>query len=166
MIIRIRLVARLVGAVVLWAAVPAGGYAESADNSAPPASATRVAPPAAATRHAPLPPTAAARVSNGRAWSIEDALPDRSKALSASTTASPARASELGRIPWQSGTFGFETKSQVNPYELPEGRRIPGLEATAHKEPSYLGLSLSLPSNDKLFPVPSPPLGSNSTRPE
>ena len=64
----------------------------------------------------------------------------------------------IGRVPLQSGTgtFGFETKTQVNPNQTPDGATIRGQEATAARSSSYLGMSLSVPTSNKAmnFPVP------------
>lgn len=83
-----------------------------------------------------------------RQWSLDDALPKDSKARTRET---PQMSSpELGRIPVEGGTFGFSTESKVNAYELPDRSRIRGLEPKSN-DPSYLGLSLSLTTNDKGF---------------
>jgi hypothetical protein len=90
--------------------------------------------------------------SQSRPWTIEDALPDRSKALD--TDALPPRPSRgFGSIPWHSGTLSLETKSQVDSHRVPEARRIPSLESDNRNMPSYLGLSLTLPTS-KLFAPP------------
>jgi hypothetical protein len=150
----------LVGALTLWVTVPGSGFAEPLDNTARPAQ------PPATTQRPAISPRLPARATQGRPWSIEDALPEKSSALN-SSAAPPPPQTELGRIPWQNGTLGVETKSQVNPYELPDGRRIPGTETTTQNKPSYLGLSLSVPSHDKLFSVPAlPSLGSAYGRPQ
>ena len=46
------------------------------------------------------------------------------------------------------------------PTGLPDGRTIPGLEATREPAQLYMGLSLSVPTSDKMmnFPVPLLPL--------
>jgi hypothetical protein len=150
-----RLVGAALGAVILSAGIPSSGLSEPADAVARPAK-TSVAPQRSQT--------SGAAETRGRAWSIEDALPSRSSAVSAPAR-TPQSTPELGRIPLKSGTLGVETKSQINPYELPEGRRIPGLEATTHNPPSYLGFSLSVPTSDKSFaaPVAGPQPGSGRT---
>jgi hypothetical protein len=42
--------------------------------------------------------------------------------------------------------LGLETSSKVNTYRFEDGRRIPGLENTTRNEPSYFGLSVSVPT--------------------
>jgi hypothetical protein len=145
---------------MLVAVMLAGGAsgiraAQPSDHSPPSGQAPATRSPAkAATKPPPGPARQAGRTGAAKAkpWSIEDALPERSGALNGSAPATD----KFGRIPLQSGTVGFETKSQVNPYETPDGRRIPGLDATTHNPPSYLGLSLSVPSSDKQFSFPLP----------
>jgi len=96
-------------------------------------------------------------------WSLEDALPDR-QPKTARTRASDvqgASTSPLGRIPLEQGSLGFETESKFKPNEFSDGRRVPGQETVKRQEPSYFGLSLSVPTDNKsFFPVPLlPPLG-------
>lgn len=88
---------------------------------------------------------------DSRPWSINDALPKDSKALSIGET-EPKPKTELGRIPLQSGSVGFETKTKVNTTEYPDGQRLPGADTAQHQPPSYLGLSLSLPTNKSMLP--------------
>jgi len=52
-------------------------------------------------------------------------------------------------MPLQSGTVGLETETKTNAYKTPDGRTIPGLEASEYKSNSYMGLSLSVPTSDK-----------------
>jgi hypothetical protein len=145
---------------VLFAVIAASGSlrpgsAEASDNPtravrATDAHASSVKPAAKAQR---VPPTAN-RNAQARPWSIEDALPARSSALNNSTPAPTTNT--LGQIPLRNGTLGVATESQLNPYDTPEARRLRGLENTNHSGPSYLGLSLSVPTSDKLFPMPTP----------
>lgn len=154
---------RLVGAAMALAAgISAAVSAEPLDNSARAAPAARSVKPATAGQRAPVSQTIGARNTQARSWSIEDALPDKSSALNAPSTGKPQQ-TEFGRIPLHTGTLGIETKSQVNSYELPEARRIPSLE-NLHSKPSYLGLSLSVPTSGKLFSLP--PFNSAGTRPD
>ena len=62
----------------------------------------------------------------------------------------------MGRVPLQSGSVGFETKTQVNPLQTPDGATIRGQEATAGRSSSYLGMSLSLPTDSKAMNIPLP----------
>jgi hypothetical protein len=94
-------------------------------------------------------------------WSIEDALPDNSPAARERIKETPAPAKPaLGRVPLQNspGTFGLETETKMKSTEFPDGRRAPGVETTTHRPPSYFGLSISVPTNDKSIipPIPAP----------
>jgi len=92
-------------------------------------------------------------------WSIEDALPDNPPAVRQRVKETPAPAKPgLGRLPLQNGpgTFGLETESKVKSTEFPDGRRVPGAETTTQRPPSYFGLSISVPTNDKSI-IPSLP---------
>ena len=92
----------------------------------------------------------------GRPWTLQDAMPDRSASMRQYDTrpASPP----IGRVPLQSGpgTLGFETKTQVNPNQTPDGATIRGQEATAARSSTYVGMSLSVPTTDKAMNFPLP----------
>jgi hypothetical protein len=94
-------------------------------------------------------------------WSLEDALPTRRSDAGSRRETPTMSTPQLGRIPLESGTFGFETETKVKSNELSDGRRVPGLETDKRDPPSYFGLSLSVPTNNKsLVPVPIlPPWG-------
>jgi hypothetical protein len=87
---------------------------------------------------------------------LQDALPDHSASMRQYDTRPPSPS--IGRVPLQSGpgTLGFETKTQVNPNQTPDGATIRGQDATAARSSSYVGMSLSVPTSDKAmnFPVP------------
>jgi hypothetical protein len=101
-------------------------------------------------------PTAAAP----EPWTLEHALPGgpngarRATQREVPTLSSP----RLGRIPLETGSFGIETETQLKPNQFYDGRPTPGLETVKNNEPSYFGLSLSVPTNDPLFlPLLRPP---------
>jgi hypothetical protein len=50
--------------------------------------------------------------------------------------------------------LGLETSSRVNTYQFEDGRRIPGLENTTRNEPSYFGLSVSVPTRGNILLPP------------
>jgi hypothetical protein len=83
----------------------------------------------------------------GRPWTLQDAMPDRSASMRQYDTrpASPP----IGRVPLQSGSVGFDTKTQVDPNKTPDGATIRGQEATAARSSTYVGMSLSVPTTDK-----------------
>lgn len=82
-------------------------------------------------------------------WTIEHALPGKPSTQSRSvpTVSNPG----LGRVPFESGSFGLSTSSTFKDNEFGDGRRVPGLETTKREAPSYFGLSLSVPTNDPGF---------------
>jgi hypothetical protein len=67
-----------------------------------------------------------------------------------------------GRAPLQGtpGTVGF-TSGTVRTGQLADGRAAPGLERYNQDPQSYAGMSLSLTSNNKSFPLPTQLLPSN-----
>ncbi len=90
------------------------------------------------------------RPTQGKPWSIEDALPKNSSAVSQPAgDASAGSAAGLGRMRAGQGTFGFETETKFKANELPDGRPVPAPSQNAHQSSQYLGLSLSVPTLDK-----------------
>jgi hypothetical protein len=161
---RMHFASGLTGALMLAVALPGPGSAQQ------PGPLTRTAPSdqTAATRPAPKPAKPVVRPgaelktnaktpeAQGRPWTLQDAMPDRSASMRQYDTrpTSPG----VGRLPLQSGsgTLGFETKTQVNPNQTPDGATIRGQEATAARSSSYLGMSLSVPTSDKAMNFPLP----------
>jgi hypothetical protein len=159
---------------MLAVALPAPGFAQQSDPSARTAKPDQGATVRPASK--PAKPVAAqnakttAKTSDktsvktntktpdaqGRPWTLEDAMPDHSASMRQydPRPASPG----MGRVPLQSGpgTVGFETKTQVNPNQTPDGATIRGQDATAARSSSYVGMSLSVPTDNKVmnFPVP------------
>ena len=89
--------------------------------------------------------TAKTPEAQGRPWTLQDAMPDHSASMRQYDTR-PA-APPIGRVPLQSGpgTLGFETKTQVNPNQTPDGATIRGQDAATGRPSSYMGMSLSVP---------------------
>jgi hypothetical protein len=152
------------GALALVIASPGIGRAEQpgSDRAAthaplrPPASIPHTTasgrPP---VRDAQPKPSPSKSLSN-KPWSLEDALPDNSPAARDRLKETPAAKPQLGRLPLQNepGTIGFETETKVKSTELPDGRKTPGADTTPHRPPTYLGLSISVPTSNKSI-VPS-----------
>lgn len=77
----------------------------------------------------------------------------------------------LGRVSVdnQGSTFGFSSETKMKAYETPDGQRIRGMDhaITSNRQPSYFGLSLSVPTTSTssggsdsprgLFPLPPRP---------
>jgi hypothetical protein len=163
----IRRVGVALGASMLAAATAASSSAEQTSSS--PSATTGLAaskqpqarriiaparPKPASARHSA---TAANAGDQTHQWSIKDALPDRSSALG-SADADPKTKTAIGRIPWRSGSLGFETESKIKPTEYPGGQKVPGYDTNGRQPPSYLGFSLSVPTSGKsMWPLFSSP---------
>jgi len=93
------------------------------------------------------------RAPQQKEWSLEDALPSRRSDAGTRRETPTISTPQLGRIPLESGTIGFETETKVKSNELSDGRRVPGLETDKRDPPSYFGLSLSVPTNKSLVPI-------------
>lgn len=78
----------------------------------------------------------------------------RSIASSNATTKETPRIkpSELARIPVQGGSFGFSSETMMKRYELPDGTRMRGVDhaITKSREPTFFGLSLSVPTTGSI----------------
>ena len=97
-------------------------------------------------------------------WSLRDALPDNRYSAKKWTDNLPTVSEpQFGRVPLErgQGSFGFESETSIKPNQLYDGQPTPGLETVKRDPPSYFGLSLSVPSNNKtLLPPPVvPPWG-------
>jgi hypothetical protein len=77
-------------------------------------------------------------------WSLEDALPTRRTDASVKREIPTITSPQLGRIPLESGSFGFETETKVKSNELSDGRRVPGLETVKRDPPSYFANSAAV----------------------
>jgi hypothetical protein len=141
---------------------PGGDRAATHAPPRPPASVPHTtASGRPAVRDAQPKPSPSKSLSN-KPWSLEDALPDNSPAARDRLKEVPAAKPQLGRLPLQNGpgTIGFETETKVKPTELPDGRKTPGADTTPHRPPTYLGLSISVPTIDKsIIPSITSPFG-------
>jgi hypothetical protein len=147
--------AAALGALVLAAAAPATGL-EQLDKPARTAKADRGAatkPVKPAQRNASSPKAE----TPGRQWTLQDAMPDHSASMRYYAPENTA-ASGLGRVPLRSGpgTFGIATETKTRSDLLPDGRPIPSLDRSSRQTPSYVGLSLSVPTSDKALNIPVP----------
>ena len=161
----LRRIGAVVGALLLvCGAAPA--LSQSANNSDKAAAARTSSKPKAAAKRAASPTATGARGGGSDYWSIDYALPnrydgarkrnaDRNRAPEVTTEIN----SEFGRVPVQTGTgrgsIGLAS-GRVRASELDDGRPVPGLTANTRQESSYVGLSLSVTSDNKSFPVPVP----------
>ena len=131
-----------------------GATVRSASKPAKPVAAETAKTTANTTAKTSVKTNAKMPAAQGRPWTLEDAMPDHSASMRQydPRPASPG----VGRLPLQSGTVGFETKTQVNPNQTPDGATIRGQEATAARASSYLGMSLSVPTDSKAMSFPLP----------
>jgi hypothetical protein len=59
----------------------------------------------------------------------------------------PREQTTLGRVSLpQQGSLGYESRTQMQTYDLSDGRRVPGFDNIQRKDSSYFGLSLRLPT--------------------
>lgn len=130
------------------AAVGATGAIQKPDARAASSRKQRTAPDAAARASARNQPRLPQTETASRPWTIDQALPG--KPVSA-RGADGASGPGFGRVPLESGSFGFETSSQFKENRFSDGRPVPGLETVKRQDPSYFGLSLSVPANDPGF---------------
>jgi hypothetical protein len=143
------LVAAIAGAALLIAGAGAA-LAQTKPHSGKPAAARKTAKPA------PPAGTSAGTLYGepGRLsdrWTIEQALPGRPSDRADRTAPAP----ELGRTRLQNspGSVGFASGT-VRSTEFSDGRPVPGLTQNTARDASYVGLSLSVPSDNKSFPIP------------
>jgi hypothetical protein len=137
--------------LALLLAATAPGSAQSSDPSARTVKSNQVTAGRAARKPVKPAPRVTPPSAAQKPWTIENALPDHSASIRQYDTPQP----KIGRVPLQSGpgTVGVETETKTNAYKTPDGRTIPGLDATAERSSSYMGLSLSVPTSDKSMPL-------------
>jgi hypothetical protein len=161
----LRLLGATAGALALVIASPGIGHAEQPGGDRAAAHATPRPPvsiPHTTASGRPAVRDAQSKPSPSKPWSLEDALPDNSPAARDRLKETPAAKPQLGRLPLQNGpgTIGFETETKVKSTELPDGRKTPGADTTPHRPPTYLGLSISVPTSDKsIIPSITSPFG-------
>ena len=111
-------------------------------------------PAARASAAAPAKPTAPRRVAP-----TERVINDTTAAQTRSADRPvPREQQTLGRVPLPQGTLGYEGKTQMQTYDMSDGRRVPGFDNIQRNDSSYFGLSLRMPT----FGAPSSPSSSSS----
>jgi hypothetical protein len=120
--------------------------------------------PAAAAKRAAAP--AKADQAQSDYWTVKTDLPKQYGAAAVRET--PARQSnvreydrangsysELGRVPLQTGpgTIGFTSQS-TKTGALSDGTVLPGHQAYTQRDDSYAGMSMTVRSDNKSFPIP------------
>jgi hypothetical protein len=141
---------------MLAATMSATAFAQQSDKPARAAKPDRSAAAAPSTK----PAKSAQRKTETPAgqWTLQDALPDHSAAMRYYAPES-ATGAGLGRVPLRSGpgTFGLATETKTRGDLLPDGRPIPSLSSSSRQPPSFVGLSLSVPTSNKALNIPGVP---------
>jgi len=116
-------------------------------QSAPPAARPSNAQPQQASKPKPAPRTAAAPAPR-RTAPVERRIGDTTATTtrSASDRPVPREETNLGRLSIPQGTLGYESKTQMQAYDMSDGRRVPGYDNIQRNDSSYFGLSLRMPT--------------------
>jgi hypothetical protein len=165
-------VAPVFGMVVMAMLFAVAPHAVQAQSTAP------AAKPATSPAAKPAKPAAAPVVQYGDPaernayWSVNTALPSQyseptrtpakpSADRSRSATGPGDNTRPLGRVPLRDapGSIGFTAGQSARSGRFEDGREVPGLNPNTQQESSYVGLSLSVTSTNKRFPVPIPSFG-------
>ena len=59
----------------------------------------------------------------------------------------------LGRVPFETGSIGLTTNRQFDHTKFSDGRVTPGFENVQRKDSSYVGLSVSVPTDKTSIPL-------------
>ena len=134
---------------------PAGTVAAP---SKPASTVTHTAAPGAQAAKPATKPQPAARTASGSSAPAQPAAPARRPAPITTDRAAPepGRAAErpvpreqapaLGRVALPQGSLGYEGRTQMQTYDMSDGRRVPGFENIQRNDSSYFGLSLRMPT--------------------
>jgi hypothetical protein len=110
---------------------------------APPQATTPASKPAPRAAAAPAPKPVPVR----RAAPTERVMNDTIAAQTSSTARPvPREEPNLGRLSLPQGSLGYESKTQMQTYDMSDGRRVPGFDNIQRKDSSYFGLSLRMPT--------------------
>lgn len=130
------------------AAIPTTTGQSAAQPAARPVPQQQV-PQQAQQRTAPA-PKPAARAATPR---NQAATPPRTAGDATPNTASrsaerpiPREETNLGRLSLPQGSVGYESRTQLQAYDLSDGRRVPGSDNLQRNDSSYFGLSLRMPT--------------------
>jgi hypothetical protein len=149
----IRRLGAMAAAVLLAGAVAASAQTAPAKTVKPTTAAKKAAAPASAGQ------------AQSDYWTVKTDLPKQYGAAvrETSTRQSNVREydratgtyTELGRVPLQTGpgSIGFTSQSTKSG-ALSDGTALPGHQAYTQRDDSYTGMSLTVPSNNKSFPIP------------
>lgn len=146
---------------------PAVQQAATPQPQAAPKPAPRAAA-AASANPAPAKPAAAKPAPARRPVTAERTINDTTAANRNQSTARPVPREEvnLGRVALPQGSLGYENRTQLQTYDLSDGRgRVPGYDNIQRNDSSYFGLSLRMPTLNGQTPSSSsssPSWGSSS----
>lgn len=122
-------------------------------QSAPPAARQTVAPPQHQQQQQASKPKPAARTAATpqprRTAPVERRIGDTTATASTrSATDRPVPREEpnLGRLSIPQGSLGYESRTQMQTYDMSDGRRVPGYDNIQRNDSSYFGLSLRMPT--------------------
>jgi hypothetical protein len=143
------------GARQLDAPKPASPTATTGQSAPAPAARQAVAPPPAAQPQTAQPqskPKPAARTAAAprRAAPAERRIGDATSGVTTNTATGrpvPREETNLGRLAIPQGTLGYESRTQLQTYDMSDGRRVPGYENIQRNDSSYFGLSLRMPTS-------------------
>lgn len=115
---------------------------------------------AAAANPAPAKPVAAKPAPARRPATAERSINDNTANQNRSTARPvPREEVNLGRVALPQGSLGYESRTQLQTYDLSDGRgRVPGYDNIQRNDSSYFGLSLRMPTLNGQ----SPPSSSSS----
>ena len=128
----------------------------------PPATRQVIAPPPQAAPPAPKPASRATAAAPAKPAPVRRAAP--TERVINDTTAAQTRSADrpvpreqpnLGRLSLPQGSLGYEGKTQLQTYDMSDGRRVPGFENIQRKNSSYFGLSLRMPTANSPSPSSS-----------
>jgi hypothetical protein len=149
----IRRLGAMAAAVLLAGAAVASAQTTPAKTIKPATAAKKAAAPASASQ------------TQSDYWTVKADLPKQYGAAVRETSARQSNVreydratgsySELGRVPLQTGpgTIGFTSQS-TKTGALSDGTALPGHQAYTQRDDSYAGMSLSVRSDNKSFPIP------------
>ena len=150
-------------------ATPATTTGQSVQQQQPAARQTIAPSPQAAPGPAPRPAARAGNSAPTRAPAPRRPTPaERSVSdATANTTRSadrpiPREQTNLGRVALPQGSLGYESRTQMQTYDLSDGRRVPGFENIQRNDSSYFGLSLRMPTANSPSSSSSSPSWSSS----
>jgi hypothetical protein len=121
-------------------------------QNAPPA-ARQAAPPQTAQPQAkpkPAARTAAAPAPRRAAPPADRRIGDATAGVTTNTATGrpvPREETNLGRLSIPQGSLGYESRTQLQTYDMSDGRRVPGYENIQRNDSSYFGLSLRMPTS-------------------